>query len=280
MRVVTLAAALLLLGTASADIITLKSGKVIRGEIVSEDDETVKIKVKVGTITMTSSVARAEIEKIEREIQPAQRAAKILADLKKDDPASFRSAIAELRELGLESEAVKLKGELEKLELQGWKERHKGQLCEVCGGDKTCQCRHCRGTGWILREGVCGKCGGTGKMDCPRCNGTGAVDCPSKCMKVPTRVDLRGIDGKIYKVTLRPGMVICMKGKGQWYKVCSTCNGTTKVPCTTCGKDRKVSCTACRGTGGATEKVPCEFCKGSGKRDCEYCRGTGLRGEK
>ncbi|NUN49064.1 MAG: hypothetical protein HUU15_09580 [Candidatus Brocadiae bacterium] len=59
---------LLLAVPSGADIVTLKDGRVLEGEILSDDGKTVRIRLRKGTVTVT----RDQIESIERKTSPAE----------------------------------------------------------------------------------------------------------------------------------------------------------------------------------------------------------------
>jgi hypothetical protein len=98
-----LALILALLATAArADVVTLKDGRVLEGEITQEDDTIVKLKMSKGAMT----IHRADIEKIERKPTPEQEYKLRLAKI---DPKKIadRLALGDFASNhGMESEAV------------------------------------------------------------------------------------------------------------------------------------------------------------------------------
>lgn len=73
----SIAAGVLLAGLAQADIITLKDGRVIEGDVIEQDSVHVKVKVKFGAITLD----RDKIESIEEKLTPEQEYADRLKKL-------------------------------------------------------------------------------------------------------------------------------------------------------------------------------------------------------
>ena len=72
------ASLLLALSTPSfADVITLKDGRILEGEILQDDDKVLKIKVKNGALT----IDRKDVVSIEKKSAPAQEYKERLAKL-------------------------------------------------------------------------------------------------------------------------------------------------------------------------------------------------------
>lgn len=99
-RLLTLAALLALSSAAAADIITLKDGRVIEGDVIADDGKTVKVKVRFGALTFD----RDQILSIEEKPTPEQEYEERLKQLdEKDVRAQF--------EIGQWAESVKLEKE-------------------------------------------------------------------------------------------------------------------------------------------------------------------------
>jgi hypothetical protein len=73
----TLFAFLALSAVASADQVTLKDGRVLEGEIVEENEKSVKLKLKMGAMT----IDRADVQEIVRKLTPQQEYRERLAKL-------------------------------------------------------------------------------------------------------------------------------------------------------------------------------------------------------
>lgn len=99
-RAFTLAAVLTLSTAAVADIITLRDGRVIEGDVIADDGKTVKVKVRFGALTFD----REQILSIEEKPTPEQEYEERLKTLdEKDARAQF--------EIGQWAESVKLEKE-------------------------------------------------------------------------------------------------------------------------------------------------------------------------
>jgi hypothetical protein len=99
-RTLGLAAVVLAAGIARADIVTLKDGRVIEGDVVSDDGKVVKVKIRMGAITLEKDKIASIEEKLTPEQEYEQRVAKVAED---DAKAQF--------ELAQWAESVKLEKE-------------------------------------------------------------------------------------------------------------------------------------------------------------------------
>ena len=197
MRAATLAVAvILLLGAARADIIKLKSGETVEGEILEEGEDSIKVKIKVGSIKMVTTYKRSDIASIVRKVNPEVRAAEIVARISKTDPESYRKAIGELKELGVPAVLKKVEKESAALEHKLWKERNKERLCPRCHGDKRVKCLECNGAGKVTKTILCEACKGLGKVTCRRCKGKTKIVCPGQCCQEDAEADIVGPDGR------------------------------------------------------------------------------------
>ncbi len=93
----TVLALLLSAGAAFADLITMKDGRVIEGDVVSDDGKVVKVKMRMGTLTLEKD----QIASIEEKLTPEQEYEE---RLKKLDAASAKENF----ELGEWAESVRL----------------------------------------------------------------------------------------------------------------------------------------------------------------------------
>ena len=280
MRALAAVAVLLVLAAVSrADVIKLKSGEVIEGDIVAETEDSVTIRTGSGTIKMTTTYRRDTIESVTREETPARRAEALAAAVKKGDPASYRAAIAALREVGRAADADRLQAELDAVELEAWKAAHAGRLCPECKGDKALPCKACGGKGSARVTGLCETCRGTGRIVCPDCRGAMKGPCRGGCFKEDTQKTVTGPDGKRYDLTIKKGMILVRRGMGEWYQACPKCNMTGVAPCETCRATGQVACPDCQGKGVREVKAKCAACEGKCRVPCAACGGTGLKGE-
>jgi hypothetical protein len=101
MRALILLAALPL-SAAIADEVTLNDGRVLEGEIVSEDDKGLKFKMEKGTLT----IDRADVKSVARKPTRAQEYKNRLAGLDPENLQSLLDLAAFASSLGLEREAV------------------------------------------------------------------------------------------------------------------------------------------------------------------------------
>jgi hypothetical protein len=150
-RRIVLALALSLPGLAAADVIHLKDGRSVEGEIVEEGGGKVKVKVKLGSVTLNSD----DIESIERKPTPAQEYAERLKTLK---PGSATEQL----DLALWAESKKLEEEairhfLEALRLDPEVAPARAALerrdWHLVAGEWQDPDTYYRGRGWVRHEG-------------------------------------------------------------------------------------------------------------------------------
>ena len=146
-----LLAASVLAGGVSADIITLKNGRVIEGDVIKDDGTTVKVKLKYGALTLE----RSEIASIEEKPTPEQEYETRVAALDATD------AKAQL-ELAEWAASKKLEDEAVKHFIEAWKldpdlARAKAGLEErdwhLSGGEWQDRDTYYKGLGWVRYEG-------------------------------------------------------------------------------------------------------------------------------
>ncbi|KAF0245753.1 MAG: hypothetical protein FD180_1360 [Planctomycetota bacterium] len=102
-RALLLAAVVLAAGTARADLITLKDGRVIEGDVISDDGKVVKVKLRMGALT----IEKDKIVSIEEKLTPEQEYAERLKKLDEND-AKSQFELAEWAEsVKLEKEAIR-----------------------------------------------------------------------------------------------------------------------------------------------------------------------------
>jgi len=259
-----------------ADVVHLKNGNTLEGEVALEGDTYV---VKRGAAVM--KIAKDKVARIERKTPLhtvyAQKLAALqppTADgycqigewclsngLQVEAGDCFRKAI------GLDPDHEVGRRQLGHKKVEGkWHTRceackGKGTVrCETCLRKKNLQrpcpnpdcrrrlrCTQCQGRGSI----VCRVCGGRGKVRCAACDGS----------------------GRIFDNVGGPG------------KPCAACRGTGRRDCRHCDNGRN-RCRACDGNGFTIPRCPqcggkghitivCPDCKGTHKVNCTRCNGAG-----
>ena len=169
---------------------------------------------------------------------------------------------------------------------EAWKLEHKGDLCDVCHGDRGIVCDVCKGTGHDKESSKdCKTCKGAQQVTCtqPKCD-KGTIPCPSPCLKL-SEGHWTTKDGKQVRTFKVKGGTVTASDEhlGQTGKF----EGSTIqfADCPTCGKTGKITCPTCHGTG----SLPCPTCKADkkaadcascedGYTACSSCAGTGLKG--
>ncbi|TET33273.1 MAG: hypothetical protein E3J72_16990 [Planctomycetota bacterium] len=154
---------------AGGDVITLKDGTKIEGEIVAKTEK--QVVIKVGDELKTFD--RSEIKSIEKKEESGPK--------KKDEPEPGR---------GDDKEDAKAKEEAKKKTrgkdliavkqlYRKWMRNRKDLLCRKCGGDGQLTCKLCKGQGWYRSASVGG---GQGRVKCHDCSWKGKFDCKT-CKK-------------------------------------------------------------------------------------------------
>ncbi|MEK7466811.1 MAG: hypothetical protein AAB074_05285 [Planctomycetota bacterium] len=102
-RALVLAALVLAAGRARADLITLKDGRVIEGDVISDDGNVVKVKLRMGAITLEKD----KIASIEEKLTPEQEYAERMKDLDEKDAKSQFELAEWLESVKLEKDAIR-----------------------------------------------------------------------------------------------------------------------------------------------------------------------------
>ncbi|MHC4661207.1 MAG: DnaJ-like cysteine-rich domain-containing protein [Planctomycetota bacterium] len=160
--VTAIAAFLILLGLAAgyatAEVIRLKDGTKIEGEIVAKNEK--QVVVKVGDEFKT--IERADIESIEenkpqdKEVEPGREAVDAEKKKKAEEAARAKERTAVIRLYNK------------------WQRTREALVCTKCKGDGKLTCKLCGGDGFRRSLSVGG---GQGKVRCRDCMGKGKFDC-------------------------------------------------------------------------------------------------------
>ncbi|MCE9581537.1 MAG: hypothetical protein K8T20_03365 [Planctomycetes bacterium] len=145
------AAALLSAGAAFADLITMKDGRVIEGDVILDDGVHVKVKMKHGALTLDKD----KIASIEEKLTPEQEYAERVGKL---DASSFKAQL----DLAEWAESVKLEAEAIEHFIAAWKldpESARARLplerrdWHVVDGEWQDPDTYYKGRGWVRFEG-------------------------------------------------------------------------------------------------------------------------------
>ncbi len=246
---------LLVPAIACADILYLKDGRKLEGEILSQTATEVKIKVQFGRSRAEMTIARKDIEKIELGALPDEEFRKRLETLDPADLAAHQALLEWCKQKKLLDQAKLIQLRLPAVEIAARKKLNPETWCRPCEALGKTSCSACEGKGAL--EKPCQRCGGggglscrtcvlkeDGLLDCRRCGGAGTYERfdPNKGRKVKTR--------------------------------CGDCSGKGKIKCPTCNGKRKAPCKDCKGKGGVP--IPCEECLGKKNVTCKHCEGSGI----
>ena len=255
---------------ARADIVQTKDGRFLEGQIVSETPEEVRIKVKLGTITIKRDnvlkITHKEVDQFDDILKELQAA---LDEYHKGKPFTAQTRLKALRERYPKSsfykDAKKQEEAFAHLALEGLSiggkpiasledllfafELYTKNLCPDCEGAGQIKCATCKGKGGA----PCPECEGQGSKKCELCHGAGKTECP-QC---------------------RGKMLV-----GYPPKNCLRCPDSRGSPC------GKIQCPQCVGrgahpcSGGCKDGVlegQCPDCLGKKLKKCSSCAGTGKR---
>jgi len=163
---------------AGDDVITLKDGTIIKGEIIAKNEK--QVVIKVGDEFKT--IERSKIKSIDKK----KKEADVGKDSKEDSPKK------EKPDLGRAGEDKKKKAEEEEKKktknlasvkqlYKKWMRNRRALVCKPCKGTGQINCKLCKGVGWYRSASVggglgrvkCHDCSWKGKFDCKRCKKTG-----------------------------------------------------------------------------------------------------------
>lgn len=276
-----------------ADIIQLKDGKVIEGNIVGETKNDIMVESK----GKSNIISTKDIKNIEREDKLINNDRTIYEDginmieqakeykskdkyfqaidffkkaHKKINKISDKTKYTRFKKeqlIEIENNLEKINKEMEEKNLAIYKEKviSKEELKEINGHIEKGEIWFQEKV-WIKPEQLCKKCNNTGKTTCNNCKGSGEKNL--KC------------------TNCNKGYITCSKCNGKGQYTCPECNGKCKflISCKQCGGQGRYTCNTCGGTG--QRKQQCRACVGSGKvREyygsvetrviCYNCNGSG-----
>jgi len=232
---------------AVADVVYLKDGGKLEGDV---SDMGGHIILKSGS--MKTRIEKDRILRIEVKKTPREEYQERLKAIPPEDAEAHYMLGTWCEENGLRDEARKRFERVVELEPNHAKARKKLGY-RLAEGQWVKTCAQCNGTG-VIREKcpdcvrgkvICDKCEGRGFFVCKACGGKGKFVCPA-CKGHPIIKSKRGV--KI---------------------LCATCKGTGSIDCGACVKGR-CDCPACIGG-----RMRCPTCGGKGYRDvpCPSCTG-------
>lgn len=291
-----------------ADVIHMKDGRNLQGEILSETDTEVKLKGKFGTLTLDraqiKSIERKEIDETDLVLKELTR---VLDDLSKDKPfpalrniRDWAKRFPKAKILGdPAAQKMALKSALSALrptfdlkvesfdELREHLDKRVEHLCEACEAAGLVTCAACKGKGGLICQTCmgagaqkCASCGGEGSSPCATCKGATKIPCPTCTVRQPMRTSEPYIRvGYQFKLLEKYDQAKETHYQ-QWdWTVCTQCTRVGTIPCPNCpfdkrgGRTGKVACAACGGVG----KLPCPGGCNNGvlPGQCPGCQGTG-----
>lgn len=238
-----------------ADILHLKDGRQLQGKILSETATEVKIEVQFGRSRAAMTIARKDIEKIERGALPDEEFRKRLEGLDPADLAGHQALIEWCKQKKLLDQAKLVQSRLPVIEIAARKKLNPEAWCRPCDALGKTVCSGCEGQGALSKP-------------CQRCGGSGGLSCRTCALKEDGLLDCRRCGGAGTYERFDPT-------KGRKVKTrCGDCSGKGKIECPTCKGKRKAPCKDCKGKGGVP--VPCEECAGKKKMTCKNCEGSGI----
>ncbi|MEW6354791.1 MAG: hypothetical protein AB1696_00580 [Planctomycetota bacterium] len=265
----------------AADVLHLKNGRTIEGEVTLEGDVYI-VKRGAGVMRVPKiSVARIEEKKPLHEIYRE----KLAAVGEKDAEAHFQLGCwclsnglrVEAKKAFRDAIAIDPKHEASRKQL-GYREINGvwHEKCGTCDGEGKVQCLVCRYAKNLQRpcpNPDCGKtfpcaacngqgaftcttCNGVGKLKCHKCDGTGKIE--SATGGQPERCATCKGEGLIDCQACTRGKVVCRvcQGKGVKQVDCPKCGnkGYIRIVCPECGGGKKVVCEGCKGIGAVPVK--------------------------
>ena len=265
---------LLSAAAAWADIVSLKGGGCMEGEVQEQGDVYV---IRKGESAVR--IPKAMVISVQRQKSVQNEYTKRLAALDRSNPKASYEFGLWCAANGLPVEARSAFGAV-----LIWEPNHAGarqqlgfkqidgiwhRCCATCSGSGHVVCTTCNGVGAArklcpnaeCRGGRlrCAKCEGVGKFRCERCGGSGDIRC----------ANCRG-DGRTWSGRVRHVCPVC-SGKGR--VDCPACVGGMIV-CAACRGTGTVQCDQCKGTG--YRIVPCPDCREAKRQPCADCKGKGL----
>ena len=298
-----------LVSYASGETVIMKDGAELEGKIIKQDENTITLEIRTGSIRATQKIDRRDIQEVKAEGLFSNELKDKLRKVDEKSPKALREAIAMCRQEGDALNAVRLDNKLKDLLVEMWLKANEGNICPACKGSKTSICVGCNGT--KTTPDVCPACQGQCQitLDCSRCSldlpgwrtttkttgyDTYTYD-PRTGQSVPTGKQTEYTTQSVSRVYT--GMVNCPEcgGRGHTTKKtrtimpdgstywneefisCATCKGNGKIVCPECkGRaGQTVTCAKCRGEGTIQKK--CITCNGAGSMPCNACNGTGLK---
>ena len=240
----------------SEDIVILKTGEEIAGEIVSKTSTELKIAIQIGSIKTYEVYKKEDVKKIIRGEKKAEE---------KADPNDLEDMLDELIIQNKAAEARMLFTKIQKQYIRQSAEKYGDLICHICKGSTFSSCSSCSGKGRIKSQQTTSVSQGS-KTTCPVCHGVGRKKKPFKTT---------------IKKDLTTGKTLARRnsknsGSGRAAKLddhgSSITEETIYIPCSRCNGTGTVHRSATHKKIRKTKKCPqCIF----GKIKCAYCSGTG-----